>query len=572
MAAGTEVDSAVGTSYAIVKVSPTVLSSDLFTPCQLTPRATLPSVGEFHHPICTSCGTWGCDITHYGGIGPYTFQGKQRIRRDLPVSRSHRHYGSGLGKSSTSPQPYRLTSLKLSGSRKNDEILPPPMRVTFPRSSTWQNEPWPGHHAYTSHRSKFEVFPRIDPQQTEYGGPVLPQSRTEQELGRATNIALGELTRKRYQSTQYREGFQGTSTPPPTFNQLLDQTKISDANYPASTTGITEHQESDELDSSEEEDVDDEEKENENDSGIGSENGSVTSLNVPSDSIGSGHSDNCPLHQPNLRRVTFCDKSKTVEDSTIVESSGEKQLETVTGIGPCWPPSTSYVIENINGTQLLERDDIQTYPPAYRSSLKPECTCKKTRLTSATGRSTTHSYGLKSSGSVFNHVLTTSKDQHKDQLNPITHRLIDYPTRPRSPLVKKDSKIVSSEVMLKKLGVANNPSKEDITIDKRPFVIPRSYSKAGNKENLPALKPTNSSLKVLTKPNWSSLPLPPAPLSDCLSASGNRVPHRLGLRFKTEAHHRFISLHPEPVPDLRDARNSGRRVIFFNYHSSAFRG
>jgi len=47
---------------------------------------------------------------------------------------------------------------------------------------------------------------------------------------------------------------------------------------------------------------------------------------------------------------------------------------------------------------------------------------------------------------------------------------------------------------------------------------------------------------------------------------------RMGRGFKTDAHHRFHTIHKNLVPDLRDAAKEGRRHNFFGFNAYVFRG
>uniref|UniRef100_H2YZG1 Uncharacterized protein n=1 Tax=Ciona savignyi TaxID=51511 RepID=H2YZG1_CIOSA len=81
------------------------------------------------------------------------------------------------------------------------------------------------------------------------------------------------------------------------------------------------------------------------------------------------------------------------------------------------------------------------------------------------------------------------------------------------------------------------------------------------------LLPTADATSLFYQP---PLKLPPNPLWTTLQYSGDRVPHRLGVQYKTVATKRYHAIHPETVPDLRDFRPPQRRSKFLDYHTSVF--
>ncbi|XP_019633119.1 PREDICTED: uncharacterized protein LOC109476575 [Branchiostoma belcheri] len=170
----------------VTKISPTVLSTDLLSPQQF--RVTLPTIGQCQRePVSQS---WGTHAVRYGGVGGLPFLGESRMK-DFPVGRSHRHFRSGFSEYKTTEQPYRRTELKLSESRINDQLLPPP-----PHKLIWDKKaeaPWPQNDAYWSHSPVFEVFPK---------GPK--RSTAAKDLGLVTRKALQDLKKKDSTST-YQE-------------------------------------------------------------------------------------------------------------------------------------------------------------------------------------------------------------------------------------------------------------------------------------------------------------------------------------------------------------------------------
>lgn len=161
----------------------------------------------------------------------------------------------------------------------------------------------------------------------------------------------------------------------------------------------------------------------------------------------------------------------------------------VSGVGPCWPPSTSHVIDNIRGSQLLERRELSQFPEAYLSTLEPRSADEKGTF-----------------------IRNTVKPLHrKPAPQPVQPELYsDYCYLPTVP--RKEGLTCISPEFLNNFGTA----------------VPVYQQTSNSKEGA----------AMLRRPNGDILYLPPVPLSDCLSPSGSKIPHKLGLRFKTEAHRR----------------------------------
>ena len=90
------------------------------------------------------------------------------------------------------------------------------------------------------------------------------------------------------------------------------------------------------------------------------------------------------------------------------------------------------------------------------------------------------------------------------------------------------------------------------THEQTPFLIPSSFHDRIQKlDNILLPSPFGAEGKPKTEPvercpdvpvmSWkekTSVVLPPASLADCTSPAGTRTPHKLGLRYKSEAHKR----------------------------------
>ncbi|KAJ8032022.1 hypothetical protein HOLleu_25424 [Holothuria leucospilota] len=574
----------------IHQVSPTVLSSDLFTPLR-EPRVTLPTIGVHVRDIPPQ-GTqpWGGCLTTYGGTGGLPFLGSYRVR-DLHFGRSHRHFGSGLSYHPTTTQPYRLTHLKLSDCRTNDQRLTASLKADGV-SSTWQREAWPGHHPYFSHRSIFEVFPTGVSSGSDEKDPKEHSNKVQEKL---------------YQQTLYRDSFEKEiSNPPSTEASRVPRMSIYPPNNPYTLNDkfahiIRNHETDTEKTmhdvppcdtmrtnkGDEEEDEDDEsneeveENEEENiDSGHKKFDDTSQcydeieqykckikeSVKALLDKLSRQRKERERLGYPPLPQVSPLERKNTSPDPPpppppppqnylppcLMSSSNPRSSKTspdtgkigldkklpsnnsvrkltfasgspVSGVGPCWPPSTSNVVDNIRGSQLLERRELSEFPEAYLSTLEP-------RPTVVEG--------------------TFIRDNVK-------------PLHPKSPSLPIKPERYSDYCYLPTV-----PLKEGLTpispafLDKFQTAVPDYQRPSTSKEGA----------AILRRPNGDILYLPPVPLSDCLTPSGSKIPHKLGLRFKTEAHRRFHAMHQEEVPDLRSTKNWGKKYFFFDYHSSALRG
>ncbi|XP_071478144.1 uncharacterized protein [Diadema antillarum] len=139
-------------------------SSELFSPFQVPQRSTVSSSRYQHyrdalekHPRVP----WGT-AREYAGEGPINLPDDHRPKSEPPpaVEKGHRHFGSGANpypRGLPIDQYYDLTLLKRSNIRSNDQLLPRPTEVDMTKLSI--DKPFPAEHPYSSHMSRFAMFP-----------------------------------------------------------------------------------------------------------------------------------------------------------------------------------------------------------------------------------------------------------------------------------------------------------------------------------------------------------------------------------------------------------------------------
>ncbi|XP_070579345.1 uncharacterized protein [Ptychodera flava] len=365
---------------------------------------------------------------------------------------------------------------------------------------------WPQHHRYKTHVSKFEMFPRIDPERTEFDAPVIPQSRTKQELSEATNIAIERMTQTRYRNSLYDQTFVDfTKEAPAERNSVLTDSNNLSSTVESESGTECEDGAGNKDDEEQKSEDDDKSERDESEETVSMETKVPESFQTKKLEGEGCQATACPLHgrqhpiksEKPINVNTRTDIATVISDTIVKMDSMAKSK--LAGLAPCWPPSASYTIGK--DSQLVERNTVDMYPAAYTSSLKPKnCTCQ-----------TYVANSLKKSES------TTALVQHKP-----------------------DIKIELPPVLKNKRPVA-------------PFML------------LPCVGDG-----AVQKVEW--IKLPPEPLSSCLQPTGSRVPDRIGLRFRTEAHQRYHLTHPEPVPDLRALKTTHKKYFFYGYHASVFRG
>lgn len=562
--------------------------------------------------------SWGGSLAEYGGIGGLSHLGIHRVK-DLPVSRSHRHYQSGLTKQ-----------------------LPPPMR-SEPSNLEWDGhnpQSWPGFHAYTSQRPRFEVFPAGDTDQPHTSSAqATPATRMSQPLSESSKSAISSLNRRLYQRTSYSDSFpdyteelrRSAAARIPTRLKKLGVLPVyerggtddADAMYwpvISSKAGSTIPEQVVRRDSRillspppRRKPSKDELRE---DADADDEIAAISHSPPP----------NGDRPRSTNKSVSFNETPQVMEDT--IKKFSITPNKPMTGVGPNWPPSTSHLINSINGSQLLERNDITQFPPAYRSALKPSAIAEEGEYVPAKERPPTppvRSDGTKRGKtkdfSGQTEIPSVSPRQRKSTmatsttippiastggggipaappLNPQLFRRnlaakVNAPLQPLNASQKALAMLSQyddyDDDIYKELNVPNHmnqssikvPSSYRYTMTRRLKPTARGKPVKSAPVNLPALKQSVAKVNSLrTTIDWGapttsrSLALPPAPLSDCLTPAGKRVPHRLGLRYKTQAHQRYQSVHPDSVPDLRNSRfgNGGKRYFFYDHHSTVFRG
>ncbi|CAK8683285.1 unnamed protein product [Clavelina lepadiformis] len=145
-----------------------------------------------------------------------------------------------------------------------------------------------------------------------------------------------------------------------------------------------------------------------------------------------------------------------------------------------------------------------------------------------------------------------------------------------NPVVTSDFRSVSLELarstetvsgFLKSMSSAEEAKKRAFEKAKEERLKFADLQKQGSKEHEERCTLLDSTC-TLYKPN---IKLPPHKLWTSLQYNGNRVPDRLGVRFKTIASKRYHAVHHEMIPDPRDFRPPLRKNKFLGYHTSVFR-
>ncbi|XP_022111172.1 uncharacterized protein LOC110990468 [Acanthaster planci] len=525
----------IPSSTQIIDVSRTVQSSDLFTPYR-EPRVTLPTIRKFKQNALPFGGKfWGGSLTEYGGIGDLSFIGRQRVR-DLEVTRGHRHYRSGFSKYLTDVQPYRLTELHLSECRLNDQILPAPLKTDISKLNWQQTYPWPDSQAYGTHRSIFEVFPSVKVQPLQSDQNALGGSRNLnaqlQGLRKTTRKALLDLNKRQYQTTLYLDSYR------------------QNLGLPPAKSPVTE----DERGSTDAEKINDAGKEcinRENEEGKNETTGEEVEEGEK------GTREDAPNQAPsNLNLLETNSFTQLIFDDTaqITEEANKPKA----GVGPCWPPGDSYVIDNIKGSQLVERTDITQPLHVYYEVKRPTEDKKPRRLLSTRTRLEKQ----------LHEVLVRGHKREGAPLSVITWKSQDAFLKER----------MAESHIAEKLH-ASDQTQDDSTSAGGVHGIAPCHRKTDfgrkacvERPEKPALHSIDPSPFVPLSSDKAPLLLPPAPLADCLPTAGSRIPHKLGLRYKSEAHKRYQLTYPEKMPDLRTNRKEGKKYFFYSFHSSAFRG
>nr|XP_026693285.1 uncharacterized protein LOC100179794 isoform X2 [Ciona intestinalis] len=135
------------------------------------------------------------------------------------------------------------------------------------------------------------------------------------------------------------------------------------------------------------------------------------------------------------------------------------------------------------------------------------------------------------------------------------------PQKPPSPPLLCSREMGTLSCLLQSISAAEKDQKR---IEERKTISNITPMPANTTMPCPTTDPTSSFYQPAIKP-------PPSPLWNNLQYTGDRVPHRLGVRFKTVASKRYHMVHPETIPDLRDFRSPQRRSKFLGYHTSVFR-
>ncbi|XP_068094757.1 sperm-associated microtubule inner protein 4 [Hyperolius riggenbachi] len=165
------------------ELSPTLQSSELWTPQQTPQRPTVSSERYHEYRSATPSASrlpWGRE-REYGGIGAVSLPLDHRPKTEPPPleAKGHKHYGYGgdpWPRGLPIQQFYNLTKLKKSAVRESDDLYPKPPAASI--SGRQMQSDFPVEHPYHSHISKFAVFPSFRPseERARSSTPLHPQT------------------------------------------------------------------------------------------------------------------------------------------------------------------------------------------------------------------------------------------------------------------------------------------------------------------------------------------------------------------------------------------------------------
>ncbi|KAM9308175.1 sperm-associated microtubule inner protein 4 [Gastrophryne carolinensis] len=150
------------------ELSPTLLSSELWTPLQTPQRPTVSAerFREYHSSTPAAPRLpWGRE-REYGGIGAVSLPSDHRPKTEPPPqeAKGHKHYGYGgdpWPRGLPIQQYYDVTKLRKSAVRDSDDLYPKPPAASL--SEKQIEAGFPAEHPYYSHISRFAVFPSFQP-------------------------------------------------------------------------------------------------------------------------------------------------------------------------------------------------------------------------------------------------------------------------------------------------------------------------------------------------------------------------------------------------------------------------
>jgi len=160
-------------------------SNQVFTPAKID-RCTISEDNYkryFNATPRASKTPWGRHRS-YGGLGTISLPVSNRPKGEPPtiVEKGHLHYGAGVmphPSKMTVKQFYTLTPLTKSIVRSNDELIPSPNQENI--TKLIPDKKFPAEHPYSSHSSRFSLFPQFDTPTDMYKGkphhifqPTLP--------------------------------------------------------------------------------------------------------------------------------------------------------------------------------------------------------------------------------------------------------------------------------------------------------------------------------------------------------------------------------------------------------------
>ncbi|CAK8679319.1 unnamed protein product [Clavelina lepadiformis] len=158
-------------------LSQNLRSNELFTPLQLNRVTVSPTRYEQYRSLLEKQPRlpWG-RLRDYGGLQKVQLPEEFIKLKGFPpevVQKGHRHYGTGASdpRDLKVEQYYDITDLHKSQVRTSDQVLLPSPHKEMTHRQV--NRPFPAEHPYTSHMSRFALFPKYTtPDDPESGDPA----------------------------------------------------------------------------------------------------------------------------------------------------------------------------------------------------------------------------------------------------------------------------------------------------------------------------------------------------------------------------------------------------------------
>jgi len=502
---------------------------------------------------------WGTHIHKYAGIGDLPFLGFKPKVRDLYVSRSHRHYLSGLSHTRhSSVTRSHITPFKKSLNRANDDLVPPANLIPiYKYGRLIEQSKFVKEDKYASHKNRTELFP--------------PQST--QKLSQQTEDAIKALLAKRYGQTTYTENF-----PNQRDNTTLKLGPLFQF-YDNPVVGLNIHDEDPGLETDLEvkfsettvggldEESDEETEESETKSGQVSNKTSSTSIN-----------ETIPISNKSSK-ISLTPKNSALNLPTLNDA-----------MWPAWPgnrvnnidPVTLKITEKKDVCCLEDKYDVKELPPFPENAHIMDYKIPNKLDPAPTSAYEKNEFQNKFAPGSIDFAYSGyqgqfgSKFERNNNLEVIDIK--DYALLSKhSQLPKHLQENVNRQRLCNKVALDAIPPQQPKLLTKRPkTVAPTAPTK---QDHLNDLKNTIENLKT---PMKRSVTLPP--LWETLDYSSNRVVDTLGVQFKTAAQQRYHQQHQDTSHNLytswpaetfihhNDRRQTFRRQYYNGHHmGSSFR-